>query len=162
LEKLAMVDRNIAYADQSRAARPEEVTIRAIESPPEPENPGYSHARTSKSLMSGKSVVCHYCRKLRHTQKRCFFRLSQQRKPERPVAKSQPGLRIRCRKTAGVVTTLAPSIRTQVGKLCLTALLDLGSVKSLILFYVYGSVHHNIFYAITNRCSYVQSILFHC
>ena len=30
------------------------------------------------------------------------------------------------------------------------------------LFYVYGSVHHNIFYEITNRCSYMQAILFHC
>ena len=30
------------------------------------------------------------------------------------------------------------------------------------LFYVYGSMHHNIFYEITNRCSYMQSILFHC
>ena len=30
------------------------------------------------------------------------------------------------------------------------------------IFYVYGSVHHNIFYEITNRCSYMQSILFHC
>ena len=28
--------------------------------------------------------------------------------------------------------------------------------------YVYGFVHHNIFYEITNRCSYMQSILFHC
>ena len=32
----------------------------------------------------------------------------------------------------------------------------------LLVFYVYGSVHHNIFYEITNRCSYMQSILFHC
>ena len=30
------------------------------------------------------------------------------------------------------------------------------------VFYVYGSVHHNIFYEINNRCSYMQSILFHC
>ena len=30
------------------------------------------------------------------------------------------------------------------------------------VFYVYGSVHHNILYEITNRCSYMQSILFHC
>ena len=30
------------------------------------------------------------------------------------------------------------------------------------VFYIYGSVHHNIFYEITNRCSYMQSILFHC
>ena len=26
------------------------------------------------------------------------------------------------------------------------------------IFYVYGSVHHNILYEITNRCSYMQSI----
>ena len=30
------------------------------------------------------------------------------------------------------------------------------------IFYVYGSVYHNKFYEITNRCSYMQSILFHC
>ena len=35
-------------------------------------------------------------------------------------------------------------------------------VKDDLVFYVYGSVHHNIFYEITNRCSYMQSILFHC
>ena len=35
-------------------------------------------------------------------------------------------------------------------------------LKTEKLFYVYGSVHHNIFYEITNRCSYMQSILFHC
>ena len=29
-------------------------------------------------------------------------------------------------------------------------------------YYLYGSVHHNIFYEITNRCSYMHSILFHC
>jgi len=31
-----------------------------------------------------------------------------------------------------------------------------------VFFYVYGSVHHNIFYEVTNRYSYMQSILFHC
>ena len=36
------------------------------------------------------------------------------------------------------------------------------TLKEGILSYVYGSVHHNIFYEITNRCSYMQSILFHC
>ena len=38
-------------------------------------------------------------------------------------------------------------------------------IKNLMkfrVFYVYGSVHRNIFYEITNRCSYMQSILFHC
>ena len=30
----------------------------------------------------------------------------------------------------------------------------------LTFFFVYGSVHHNIFYEITNRCSYMHSILF--
>jgi hypothetical protein len=27
------------------------------------------------------------------------------------------------------------------------------------LFYVYGSVHHNIFYEITNRCSYIAETI---
>ena len=31
----------------------------------------------------------------------------------------------------------------------------------LLRFYVYGSVYHNIFYEITNRCSFMQSILLH-
>ena len=30
------------------------------------------------------------------------------------------------------------------------------------IYYVYCSVYHNIFYEITNRCSYMQSIVFHC
>ena len=30
------------------------------------------------------------------------------------------------------------------------------------VFFIYGSVHHNIFYEITNRCRYMQSILFQC
>ena len=37
LETLAMVDRNISYADQTRAAQPAGVNISAIESPPAPE-----------------------------------------------------------------------------------------------------------------------------
>ena len=36
------------------------------------------------------------------------------------------------------------------------------SKLEFVIFYVHGSVHHNIFYEITNRCSYMQSILFHC
>ena len=35
-------------------------------------------------------------------------------------------------------------------------------INDFMSFYVYGSVHHNIFYEITNRCSYMHSILFHC
>ena len=38
----------------------------------------------------------------------------------------------------------------------------LGSLYMFRTFYVFGSVHRNIFYEITNRCSYMQSILFHC
>jgi len=36
------------------------------------------------------------------------------------------------------------------------------SDKVCTVFYVYGSVDLNIFYEITNRCSSMQSILFHC
>ena len=38
----------------------------------------------------------------------------------------------------------------------------LGSLYRFRMFYVYGSVHHNIFYEITNRCSYMQSNLCLC
>ena len=38
----------------------------------------------------------------------------------------------------------------------------LKQAKNMYWFYVYGSVHHNILYEITNRCSYMYSILFHC
>jgi len=40
--------------------------------------------------------------------------------------------------------------------------MSLLAIEQEIKFYVYGSVRHNIFYEITNRCSYIQSILFHC
>ena len=35
-------------------------------------------------------------------------------------------------------------------------------IRGVSEYYVYCSVHHNIFYEITNRFSYMQSILFHC
>jgi len=43
-----------------------------------------------------------------------------------------------------------------------TRLGQLAYTRNYTVFYVYGSVHHNIFYEITIRCSYMQSILFHC
>jgi len=89
LERLAMVDRNSAYADQSRIAQLAEVPIGAIERPPEHGNTMYSHAKTPAARkevnLSFVSIVGSWI-----TQKMCFRRASQLRKPERPVAKSQP------------------------------------------------------------------------
>ena len=47
------------------------------------------------------------------------------------------------------VTGVAPTLRSHTFKF----------INNISPFYVYGSVHHNIFYEITNRCSYMQSIL---
>ena len=44
---------------------------------------------------------------------------------------------------------------------CMLVLFTVLVVQCWVI-YVYGSVHHNIFYEITNRCSYMQSILFYC
>ena len=56
----------------------------------------------------------------------------------------------------------SPKLRTcQRISLRQTASIEMTSTTR-IFFYVYGSAHHNIFYEITNRYSYMQSILFHC
>ena len=53
-------------------------------------------------------------------------------------------------------------------KECIGCIVDIALWKLLKqvyfmeIIYVYGSMHHNIFHEITNRCSYMQSILFHC
>ena len=55
--------------------------------------------------------------------------------------------------------------RESVDYTCTHWISDRGGPRTdmnIMTFYVYGSVHHNIFYEITNRCSYMQSILFHC
>ena len=54
---------------------------------------------------------------------------------------------------------------TVIGQITLRRILTCyvkNSFGELGIFYVYGSVHHNIFYEITNRCIHMQSILFHC
>ena len=108
LEKLAMVDRNIAYADQSRAARPAEVTIRAIESQPKPENLGiltleHPHLRGQVNLLSvtiAGSQGTH--------RNGVFFGYHSCVNLHVLFAKSQARLGIRCRKIARFVTSLAP------------------------------------------------------
>jgi len=58
-------------------------------------------------------------------------------------------------------TTECPLEKTYLRQV-MTVLNEIQIVKAKDKFYVYGSVHRNIFYEITNRCSYMQSILFHC
>jgi len=90
LEQQAVVDRNIAYAGQTRTVQSSAVTFGVIESHLKPGNSRYSHSDSRRTSRSGKPVVCFYCRKPGHIQKRCSFRLAQLRKSDRPVATDKP------------------------------------------------------------------------
>ena len=133
LERLNTVDRNIAYADQSTTAQPVEVTIGAIDRPPEHGNTMYSHDKTPR-LRRQVNLLFVFIVGSWGTQKRCFLRSSQLRKLERPVTKSHPRLGSRVRKAVGLVAGLVPRIKAQVGKLCLTVLQHSGFVRSLTSF----------------------------
>jgi len=87
LEKLAGLDR-IAYADQTRTIQPTAVTVGVGESHSKLWNSRRVHAQSLPTARPGEPVVCFYCQKPRHIQKRCFLRLAQLRKQEQPAATS--------------------------------------------------------------------------
>jgi len=89
LERLAIVDRNIAYADRTRAEPAPEVTIAVVESPMGHGEPGESGNKRAQEPLQRKPVVCFYCRRPEHTQSRCFRRLSQRGKVTHTVESSR-------------------------------------------------------------------------
>ena len=89
LERLAIVDRNITYADRSRAEPAPEVVIAVVESPTEHGETVGSGNKRSQEPRQRKAVVCFYCRKPGHTQSRCFLRLSQRCKVAQTVQSSR-------------------------------------------------------------------------
>ena len=79
-----------------------------------------------------------------------------------PVSHSLP---LPCVTMCHHISTGLPFLSISPSLLCLSPLSPgeyLCPLTTYPHFYVYSSVHHNIFYEITNRCSYMQSILFHC
>jgi len=88
LERLAIVDRNIAYADRSRAEPAPEVTIAVVESPTGHGEPGESGSKRAQESSQRKAVVCFYCRRPGHKQRRCFRRMSQRGKIAHTVESS--------------------------------------------------------------------------
>jgi hypothetical protein len=90
LEQLAVVDRNIAYADQTRVRQSAAVTVGVVESHTKHPDLRSGGPQSWQVSRPGKSLVCFYCRKPGHIQKRCFLRLTQLRKSDRPAATGQP------------------------------------------------------------------------
>ena len=90
LEQLAIVDRNIAYADQTRTLPSTEVTVGVVESHHKPRDPRSACTQSPWVSRPGKPAVCFYSRKPGHIQKRCFLRLAQLRKSDRPVTTVRP------------------------------------------------------------------------
>jgi hypothetical protein len=80
LEQLAIVDRNIAYADKVREEQSSEVQIAAIEHVSETGETVGSRRRSQDNR--SRQVICFYCRKPGHTQDRCFLRASHKSKGE--------------------------------------------------------------------------------
>ena len=72
LERLAIVDRNIAYAHGWKAEPAPEVTTAVVESQTERGEPGGSGNRRAQESRQRKAVVCVYCRRPGHRQSRCF------------------------------------------------------------------------------------------
>lgn len=89
LERLGIVDRNIAYADRSRADRVSEVTIAEVESRADNQESGVLGRPRTTAPRQRTDIVCFYCRKTGHMQNRCFRRLSQRGKPASTVASSR-------------------------------------------------------------------------
>jgi hypothetical protein len=58
-----------------------------------------------------------------------------------------------------VITCMVQRFTGYLVTLSVSQLVFVITDKLNVSFYAYGSVHHNIFYEITNRCSYMQSIL---
>ena len=77
LERLAIADRNIAYADRTRAGPAPEVMVVVIESPSEHGEPVGSGNKRSQDHRQRKALVCFYRRRPGHIQSRCFLSLSQ-------------------------------------------------------------------------------------
>ena len=90
LERLAVVDRNIAYADRTRTVQTTADTVGMVEVHPRIEAPKTGRSQSRRVSRPGKPVVCFYCRKPGHVQNRCFLRLSQTRKSGRPATTGQP------------------------------------------------------------------------
>jgi len=57
LEQLAVVDRNIAYADQTRTVQSTAVTVGVVESHPEHWNSRHSHAQSPPTSRPGKPCL---------------------------------------------------------------------------------------------------------
>jgi hypothetical protein len=90
LEQLAVVDRNIAYADRTRTIPSTAVTVGAVESQAQLRDSRPTSSQSSRVFKQGKPIVCFYCRKPGHTQKRCFLRLDRCRKSDRRDATNKP------------------------------------------------------------------------
>jgi hypothetical protein len=80
LEQLAIVERNIAYADKVREEQSSEVQIAIIKHISEPGETVGSRRRPQDNR--SRQVVCFYCRKPGHMQNRCFLRASHNNKGE--------------------------------------------------------------------------------
>ena len=112
---LTVVNRNIAFADQTRTVQCTAVTVSIVEFHTTSFNSRHSHTQSSTTSNSGKPVVCFRCTKQRRIRERYFLSLAQLRKEEWQAAAAKPQLVPRARKIVGVVSGLTPRIEDNWG-----------------------------------------------
>jgi len=72
LEQLAVVDRNVIYADSTKANR--SVAVKPSETRLTTATVMHSQRRVNKSHASGKQIICFSCGKPGHIQRNCYVR----------------------------------------------------------------------------------------
>ena len=81
LEQLAVVDRNVTYADSTRANR--SVAVKPSETRLTTATVMQSQPRVNKSHTSGKQIICFSCGKPGHIQRNCYVRSAHRRNQAR-------------------------------------------------------------------------------
>ena len=138
LEQLAVVDRNVTYADSTRANRP--VAVKPSETRLTTVTVTHSPPRVNKPHASGKQIICFSCGKQGHIQRNCYVR-SPHRRNQARCSVTRTSLGKGRKKIMGAVMGSPPRIEAQVAKLHLPVLLDSGSARSLITFHQFQQLN---------------------
>jgi hypothetical protein len=132
LEKLAVVDRNVMYADQMRRGEVAPTT-REANAASDKRTGNIGHRPVSRAPVGSKPLFCYHCGKAGHLRNSCFQpSVKAQSVGGKPLPKHQQ--EVGTRKIRGSSSYDVPKIEAQVGQRVLSVLIDTGSMKSLISF----------------------------
>jgi hypothetical protein len=139
LEKLAVVDRNVMYADQTRRGEVA-ATTKDAGAARDTRTGNSGHHPVSRTPVGSKQLFCYHCGKAGHLRNSCFQRsVKAQSVGGKPPVK--PRQEVGTRKIGSSSSYDVPKIEAQVGQRVLSVLIDTGSMKSLISFEHYSRLN---------------------